>query len=224
MRNALILLAAVALLILVAGAMNNGVAFDVDYVAGTVRAVSLFWVAAIIAAVVFVVGAIAAWLAQRATIGSRRKLEAELQSTYERLREAESLAARVMPAAATTVVEDVAVVAAAEDVTIAAAENAGQDATMVDAGEEATIVDAGGDATVVSAGEVGAASEAGAREGATSDAAPPDAESPVADEATAITVVGEAASETGTADAPLEPDDPRAGEAGSGPETPGDSA
>ncbi len=93
MRNALILLAAVALLILVAGAVNNGVAFDVDYVAGTVRAVSLFWVAAIIAAVVFVVGAIAAWLAQRATVGSRRKLEAELQSTYERLREAESLAA-----------------------------------------------------------------------------------------------------------------------------------
>ena len=31
--------------------------------------------------------------------GSRRKLEAELQSTYERLREAEALAARPAPVA-----------------------------------------------------------------------------------------------------------------------------
>ncbi len=215
MRNALILLAAVALLILAAGAVNNGVAFDVDYVAGTVRAVSLFWVAAIIAAVVFVIGVIAAWLAQRATIGSRRKLEAELQSTYERLREAESLAARVMPAAATTVVEDVAVVAPAEEVTIAAAE---------DGGEEATIVDGGEDATVVSAGEVGAgAPEAGAPEVATSDEAQAEAEPPAADEATAITVVGEAGGETGIAEAsegPADasrPNDPDGGE-------PGDSA
>ena len=99
MRNALILLAVVALLILAVGALNNGTAFDVDYVAGTVSAVSLFWVSAVIAALVFVVGLAAAWFAQSAVAGSRRKLEAELQSTYERLREAEALAARPAPAA-----------------------------------------------------------------------------------------------------------------------------
>ena len=99
MRNALILLAVVALLILAVGALNNGTAFDVDYVAGTVSAVSLFWVSAVLAALVFVVGLAAAWFAQAAVAGSRRKLEAELQSTYERLREAEALAARPAPAA-----------------------------------------------------------------------------------------------------------------------------
>ena len=94
MRNALILLTAVALLILVGGALNNGVVFDVDYVAGTATSVSLLWVAAVIAALVFVVGLIAAYLARTAVFGQRRKLEAELQSTYERLREAEALAVR----------------------------------------------------------------------------------------------------------------------------------
>ena len=97
MRNALILLAVVALIILAVGALNNGTAFDVDYVAGTVSAVSLFWVSAVIAALVFVVGLAAAWFAQSAVAGLRRKLEAELQSTYERLREAEALAARPAP-------------------------------------------------------------------------------------------------------------------------------
>ena len=118
MRNALILLAVVALLILVVGALNNGTAFDVDYVAGTVSAVSLFWVSAVIAALVFVVGLVAAWFAQAAVAGTRRKLEAELQSTYERLREAEALAARpapavveTAPAAATVVAVPVTVVA-----------------------------------------------------------------------------------------------------------------
>jgi hypothetical protein len=93
-RNALILLAVVALLILVVGALNNGTAFDVDYAAGTVTSVSLFWVSAVIAALVFVSGVAAAWFAQAAVAGRRRKLEAELQSTYERLREAEALASR----------------------------------------------------------------------------------------------------------------------------------
>ena len=99
MRKALILLAVVALLILVVGALNNGTAFDVDYVAGTVSSVSLMWVSAVLAALVFVVGLAAAWFAQAAMTGSRRKLEAELQSTYERLREAEALAARPAPVA-----------------------------------------------------------------------------------------------------------------------------
>ncbi len=152
MRNALILLAVVALLILAVGALNNGTAFDVDYVAGTVSAVSLFWVSAVIAALVFVVGLAAAWFAQSAVAGSRRKLEAELQSTYERLREAEALAARPAPAAepapaavvvaATEVAEAETVVAAEEATVVAGADEtalAREDVTLV-AGEEATVV------------------------------------------------------------------------------------
>ena len=97
MRNALILLVVVALLILTVGALNNGTAFDVDYLAGTVTAVSLFWVSIVLAALVFVVGLAAAWFARAAVAGTRRKLETELQSTYERLREAEARAARPAP-------------------------------------------------------------------------------------------------------------------------------
>jgi hypothetical protein len=94
LRKPLILLAVIALVIIVAGAVNRSVAFDADYVVGTATAVSLLWVSVLIAALVFVAGAAAAWLALAATTGTRRKLEAELQSTYERLREAEALAAR----------------------------------------------------------------------------------------------------------------------------------
>ena len=94
MRNAFILLVIVALAIVGVGALNNGVAFNVDYVAGTANAVSLLWVSGLLAVLILVVGMAAAWFAQSAMKGSRRKLEAELQSTYERLREAEALAAR----------------------------------------------------------------------------------------------------------------------------------
>ncbi len=148
MRNALILLTAVALLILVGGALNNGVVFDVDYVAGTATSVSLLWVAAVIAALVFVVGLIAAYLARTAVFGQRRKLEAELQSTYERLREAEALAVRPVPAPAP---EADAVAAAA--VAATAEEAAAGEATVVAPGEEAaTMVDSGEAVTVVDGG------------------------------------------------------------------------
>jgi uncharacterized membrane protein YciS (DUF1049 family) len=150
-RNALILLVAVAVLILAVGALNNETAFDVDYVAGTVGAVSLFWVSAVIAALVFVVGLAAAWFAKSAVAGSRRKLEAELQSTYERLREAEALVARPAPApepapVAAVVPAEVAeaetVVAAEEATVVAGADetaSAREDVTLI-AGEEATVV------------------------------------------------------------------------------------
>jgi uncharacterized membrane protein YciS (DUF1049 family) len=134
-RNALILLAVVALLILAVGALNNGTAFDVDYVAGTLSAVSLFWVSAVIAALVFVVGLAAAWFAQAAVAGTRRKLEAELQSTYERLREAEALAARPAPATAEAAPAAAAETAVAEPVAVPASEAA----TAV-AGEPETVV------------------------------------------------------------------------------------
>lgn len=151
MRNAFILLVVVALVILAVGALNNGTAFDVDYVAGTISAVSLFWVSAVIAALVFVVGIAAAWFAQSAVAGTRRKLEAELQSTYERLREAEALAARPAPAAldATPAVEATAVAEPsaaeeAEEATVVAGE--GETVVAVD---EATEAEAEG-ATIVS--------------------------------------------------------------------------
>ena len=158
-RKALILLAVVALLILVVGALNNGTAFDVDYVAGTVTSVSLLWVSAVLAALVFVVGLAAAWFAQAAMTGSRRKLEAELQSTYERLREAEALAARPAPAAEAPVAEVVAatVVAEPEPATVVetgeVTEVAGEAVTVVD-GEAVTVVD-GDEAATAAATDAG---------------------------------------------------------------------
>jgi uncharacterized membrane protein YciS (DUF1049 family) len=89
-RNAFILLVVVALIILALGAANGSIAFDFDVVFGTWTAVSLIWVAAVVAAVVLVVGLLAAWLAQTDASRTRRKLEAELQATYERLRAAEA--------------------------------------------------------------------------------------------------------------------------------------
>lgn len=90
MRNAFILLVVVALIILALGAANGSIAFDFDVVFDTWTAVSLIWVAAVVAAVVLVVGLLAAWLAQTDASRTRRKVEAELQATYERLRAAEA--------------------------------------------------------------------------------------------------------------------------------------
>jgi hypothetical protein len=101
-RNALILLAVVALIIVGLGAANGSVAFDFDMVFGTWAAVSLVWVAAVVAAVVLVAGLTAAWLAQADASRARRKLEAELQSTYERLRAAEARLPQEPPEAAET--------------------------------------------------------------------------------------------------------------------------
>jgi cytochrome c len=181
-RKALILLAVVALLILVVGALNNGTAFDVDYVAGTVTSVSLLWVSAVLAALVFVVGLAAAWFAQAAMTGSRRKLEAELQATYERLREAEALAARLAPAPEAPVAEVVAATVVAEP----------EPATIVETvevtevpGEAVTVVD-GGEAAAAAADETPAAGDA--------------ADQPAAEQ-TAITMAGTPADE-----APAEPE------------------
>ena len=143
MRNALILLAVVAMVILVMGALNNGTTFEVDYVAGTVSAVSLFWVSAVIAALVFVAGLAATWFALAGAAGGRRKLEAELQSTYERLREAEALAVRAAPeperpAAADTAAEGPPVVVEAGATTVLVAE--GGTVTAHEAGEDATVI------------------------------------------------------------------------------------
>ena len=132
MRNALILLAVVALVILGVGALNNGTAFEIDYVAGTMSQVSLFWVSLVIAAIVFVAGLAAAWFALAGAAGGRRKLEAELQSTYERLRETEreagearaavAAAAASAAAEATPEIVEATVVAEREESTVVVAE------------------------------------------------------------------------------------------------------
>ena len=90
MRNALIVLLAVALVLVGLGALNHSLAFDIDYVLGSWTGVSVFWVTAAIGAVLLVAGVVAIWLARTSVVASQRKLEAELQSTYERLRAAEA--------------------------------------------------------------------------------------------------------------------------------------
>lgn len=189
MRNALILLAVVALLILVMGGLNNGTAFNVDYAVGTVNAVSVFWVSAVIAALVFIVGLAAAWFAKSAMSGARRKLEAELQATYERLREAEALAARPAPAAPAPTVEVVAATVVAEQ----------EAATVVESGAATVIA---GEALTVVSDEAVTAVESGEAETVVADApqtvgdaaAEPAIEEPPAEgapgEQTAVTMAG----------------------------------
>lgn len=103
MRNALIVLVVMALVFIALGVVNNGLLFDIDFVAGTWTAVSLFWVAVVTAGVVFVTGVVAAFLAQSGAAAARRKLEKELQGTYERLRAAEAKLPRPAPAQAAVV-------------------------------------------------------------------------------------------------------------------------
>lgn len=130
MRNALILLVVVALIIVTAGAVNHSVAFDVDWVAGTWRVVSLFWVATAIALVVLVAGLAAALLARRGAVRAQRKLEIELDVTYRRVRELESLT----PAAAVAPAGDASASAAAAQTAVQASSTVqGQSAQTADA-------------------------------------------------------------------------------------------
>ena len=103
MRNAFILLVVVALVLVALGAVNHGLLFDIDFVAGTWTAVSLFWVAVVSAGVVFVTGMVAAFFARSGAVNTRRKLEQELQGTYERLRAAEAQLPRPAPVQAAVV-------------------------------------------------------------------------------------------------------------------------
>ena len=98
MRNALIVLVVVALVIVALGAVNHSLLFDIDFVAGTWTEVSLFWVAVVTAGVVFVTGLVAAFFAASGAVAARRRLEKELQGTYERLRAAEAKLPRPAPA------------------------------------------------------------------------------------------------------------------------------
>lgn len=94
MRNALIVLLAVAAAIVLVGAMNYSLEFDIDYVVASWTRVSAFWIALGLGVVLLVTGLVAAWLARAGAMGGCRKLEAELESTYRRLRDAEAKAQR----------------------------------------------------------------------------------------------------------------------------------
>jgi len=89
-RNALIVLGVAALVLVTLGAVNHGLLFDIDLVVVTWTAVSLFWVAVVVAGLVVVTGMIVAFFSRTGAVATRRKLEKELQATYERLRAAEA--------------------------------------------------------------------------------------------------------------------------------------
>ena len=195
MRNALILVVVVALVIVTAGAVNHSVAFDVDWVAGTWRAVSLLWIAGVIALVVLVAGLAAALLARRGAVRAQRKLETELDATYRRVRELESLvpaaaAAAVGPAGATS-----AIAAWAPEQTAVEASSASATATL--------------------APEVASTTAAGAAQALAAE--------PPAVAETTVTVVAAHGSARVTQVLPL-PDDPEAGDATAITRMPGDDA
>jgi len=89
-RNALIVLGVVALVLVTLGAVNHGLLFDIDLVVVTWAAVSLFWVAVVVVGVVVLTGMVVAFFSRTGAVATRRKLEKELQVTYERLRAAEA--------------------------------------------------------------------------------------------------------------------------------------
>jgi uncharacterized integral membrane protein len=92
MKNILTALLVVAVLVVAVGAASHAARVDVSYVAGTWHRASLLAVAAIVAALLVVVGLLSAVAAGLLTARDRRLLEDELQRTYVRLRAAEGSA------------------------------------------------------------------------------------------------------------------------------------
>lgn len=90
MRNALIVLLVFALVLVGVGAVSHSITFDIEYGLGAYRDVSAFWIMVVVAVVFFVAGLVAAGFARASGATGRRKVEAELQSVYQRLREAEA--------------------------------------------------------------------------------------------------------------------------------------
>jgi hypothetical protein len=217
-RNALIVLVVVALVLVALGAVNHGLLFDIDFVVGTWTAVSLFWVAVVTAGLVFVTGLVAAWLARAGAVTAQRKLEKELQGTYERLRAAEAKLPRpepvkaavvdVAPAAQTAVTSVVpapgAVDAGAVEAATVGAGSAGIDATP----EAQTTADAAPEAQTagIDAAPEAQTSADAAPEAQTSADATPEAQTAVIDAVQeAETAVSDAVPEAPAADATDDP-------------------
>ena len=102
MKNILTALLVVVVLVLAVGVASYATRVDVDYVIGTWHQASLLAVAAVVAALVLVVGVLSAVAAGLARARERRVLEEELERTYTRLRAAEASPAAAGPAAALT--------------------------------------------------------------------------------------------------------------------------
>jgi uncharacterized membrane protein YciS (DUF1049 family) len=98
MRNILTALLVVAVLVVAVGVASHAARVDLSYVAGTWHRASLLAVAAIVAALLVVVGLLSAVAAGLLAARDRRLLEDELQRTYVRLRAVEGSA----PAAVST--------------------------------------------------------------------------------------------------------------------------
>jgi uncharacterized integral membrane protein len=92
MRNILTALLVVAVLVVAVGVASHAARVDLSYVAGTWHRASLLAVAAIVAALLVVVGLLSAVAAGLLAGRDRRLLEDELQRTYVRLRAAEGSA------------------------------------------------------------------------------------------------------------------------------------
>ncbi len=89
MRNILTALLVAAVLVMAVGVASHAARVDLSYVAGTWHRASLLAVAAIVAALLVVVGLLSAVAAGLVAARDRRLLEDELQRTYVRLRAAE---------------------------------------------------------------------------------------------------------------------------------------
>jgi hypothetical protein len=92
MRNILTALLIAAVLVVAVGVASHAARVDLSYVAGTWHRASLLAVAAIVAALLVVVGLLSAVAAGLLAARDRRLLEDELQRTYVRLRAAEGSA------------------------------------------------------------------------------------------------------------------------------------
>ena len=178
MRNALIVLVVVAVVIVALGAFNNDLLFDIDLVVATWTAVSLFWVAVAIAGVVVITGFAAAYFARSSAVATTRKLEKELQGTYERLRDAE--AKLPVPAPAQTAVAEATPGEHTAVTSVVAASPADDTSAIAEAMPETdTVVDVAAPPEA----ETGVISAPPEAETVVDAAAPPEAETVVAAEA-----------------------------------------
>lgn len=90
MKTFLSILGVIALLLVLAGALNHETAVSLDYLVGSTSAISLVWLA-LAAAVALLLAGLAGWVAGRAVArDSCGKLQRELESTYRRLRDCEA--------------------------------------------------------------------------------------------------------------------------------------
>jgi hypothetical protein len=101
-KTLLWILGAIALVVVLAGAVNHSTEVSIDYLVGSTASFSVFWLALVVA-LVLLAAAVAGWSVGRAGMSDARgKLEKELEATYRRLRECEARLPQVTPAAAET--------------------------------------------------------------------------------------------------------------------------